>query len=151
MTGQGSVDTAIEATKRGAFDYLLKPIDPDALLRVVEKAIEGSRLMRSEVILGSTTTSDQADAMVGMGQAMQAIYKAVGRVAPTDATVLIRGESGTGKELVARAAISAQLACPGVVDDRQLRSDSGNFIRERTVRTRARSVLRRRHPPDRPH
>lgn len=103
MTGQGSVDTAIEATKRGAFDYLLKPIDPDALLKVVEQAVEGSRLMRSEVVLGSTTNSERADAMIGMGQAMQAVYKAIGRVAPTEATVLIRGESGTGKELVARA------------------------------------------------
>ena len=103
MTGQGSVDTAIESTKRGAFDYLLKPIDPNALLGVVEKAIEGARLMRSEVALGSSTQSEQADAMVGLGTAMQAVYKAIGRVAPTDATVLIRGESGTGKELVARA------------------------------------------------
>jgi len=103
MTGQGSVDTAIESTKRGAFDYLLKPIDPTALLSVVEKAIEGARLMRSEVALGSSTQAEQADAIVGLGAAMQSVYKAIGRVAPTDATVLIRGESGTGKELVARA------------------------------------------------
>lgn len=103
MTGQGSVDSAIESTKRGAFDYLLKPIDPNALLQVVKKAIEGARLMRSEVELGSTNQSDQNDAIVGLGAAMQEVYKAIGRVAPTDATVLIRGESGTGKELVARA------------------------------------------------
>lgn len=103
MTGQGSVDTAIESTKRGAFDYLLKPIEPNALLNVVEKALEGARLMRSEVALGASNATAQADAMVGLGTAMQAVYKAIGRVAPTDATVLIRGESGTGKELVARA------------------------------------------------
>jgi len=103
MTGQGSVETAIESTKRGAFDYLLKPIEPKALLSVVEKALEGARLMRSEVALGASSATAQADAMIGLGTAMQAVYKAIGRVAPTDATVLIRGESGTGKELVARA------------------------------------------------
>lgn len=103
MTGQGSVDTAIEATKRGAFDYLLKPIEPDSLLKVVEKAVEGSRLMQSEVVLGASPVSAAAEGMVGQGPAMQAVYKAIGRVAPTDATVLIRGETGTGKELVARA------------------------------------------------
>ena len=104
MTGKEASTPPSKLRNRGAFDYLLKPIEPSAvLLAIIDRAIEGSRLMRSEVVLEHRTGAGQADAMVGMGTAMQAVYKAIGRVAPTDATVLIRGESGTGKELVARA------------------------------------------------
>ena len=103
MTGQGSVNTAIEATKRGAFDYLMKPIEPETLLKVVEKAIRGSHLMKAKVSLGTSDDADGIDALVGMSPAMQTVYKAIGKVAPTEATVLIRGDTGTGKELVARA------------------------------------------------
>ncbi|MGO8712305.1 MAG: sigma-54-dependent transcriptional regulator [Rhizomicrobium sp.] len=104
MTGRGTTDTAIEATKRGAFDYQLKPFEPAEMLRTIAKALEGTRLMKGDVVaLGPETTASSIEAIVGRSAAMQQIYKAIGRVAPTDATVLIRGESGTGKELVARA------------------------------------------------
>ena len=103
MTGQGTTDTAIEATKRGAFDYLLKPFDPAEMLRTIAKALEAARLMKVRLALNPETTLPAADAIVGRNPAMLQLYKAIGRVAPTDATVLIRGESGTGKELVARA------------------------------------------------
>ncbi len=103
MTGQGTMETAIEATKMGAFDYQLKPLEPAEMLRVIDKALESSRLARQQVSLGSLPADVASDAMIGQSPNMQEVYKAIGRVAPTDATVLIRGESGTGKELVARA------------------------------------------------
>ncbi len=101
VTGQGTMETAIEATKRGAFDYHLKPFEPAELLLSIGKAFEGARLMRGHLTMGAKPAGGEA--IVGQGRAMQAVYKAIGRVAPTDATVLIRGESGTGKELIARA------------------------------------------------
>ncbi len=103
MTGQGTTDTAIEATKRGAFDYQLKPFEPAEMLRTIAKALEAARLMKGRLAVNPDTTVPQSQAIVGRSAVMQQLYKAIGRVAPTDATVLIRGESGTGKELVARA------------------------------------------------
>jgi nitrogen regulation protein NR(I) len=103
MTGQGTTDTAIEATKRGAFDYQLKPFEPAEMLQTIVKALEAARLMKDRLVLNPETTAPLSDAIVGRSPVMQQLYKAIGRVASTDATVLIRGESGTGKELVARA------------------------------------------------
>jgi nitrogen regulation protein NR(I) len=103
MTGQGTTDTAIEATKRGAFEYQLKPFEPTEMLATIAKALDGARLMRGHLALGAEATSASTEAMVGTSPVMQQLYKAIGRVAQTSATVLIRGESGTGKELVARA------------------------------------------------
>ncbi|MHB1035311.1 MAG: sigma-54-dependent transcriptional regulator [Pirellulales bacterium] len=103
MTGQGTMETAIEATKLGAFDYHLKPFEPDEMLRTIGKALEGVRLMKGHLALGSEGPEPAHEAIVGQSPGMQEVYKAIGRVAQTDATVLIRGESGTGKELVARA------------------------------------------------
>ncbi len=103
MTAYGTTETAIEATKMGAFDYVLKPFDiPDAL-ELIEQALEAGRLMRSRVEMDVVPETASPDAIIGRSEVMQQVYKAIGRVAPTDATVLIRGESGTGKELVARA------------------------------------------------
>ena len=103
MTGQGTMETAIEATKRGAFDYQLKPFDPEAMLELIERAVQGARVMDRQVALDPQTAAPGVDAIVGRSPAMQEVFKMIGRVAPTEATVLIRGESGTGKELVARA------------------------------------------------
>jgi nitrogen regulation protein NR(I) len=103
MTGQGTTESAIEATKLGAFDYLVKPVDPEEMLRVVHQALASVRLMREHVELDPGSAVPSRDALVGHSAAMQQVYKAIGRVAQTDATVLLRGESGTGKELVARA------------------------------------------------
>ncbi len=101
ITAHGTTETAIEATKRGAFDYILKPFEVDQLLDVIAKAREASRLMSDVVEIGEGTTARTA--IVGNSRVMQAIYKEIGRVAATPMTVLIRGATGTGKELIARA------------------------------------------------
>ena len=101
MTGHGTTETAIEATKRGACDYLLKPFEADELLDLVASAVASSRLMSEAVEMGEART-DQST-IIGKSRAMQAIYKEIGRVAATPTTVLIRGATGTGKELIARA------------------------------------------------
>jgi len=104
MTGHGTMETAIAATKLGAFDYHLKPFDTAEMLAAIEKALESSRLTRSQVVLDPEAIGAIIqDAIIGRSPGMQQVYMAIGRVAPTEATVLIRGESGTGKELVARA------------------------------------------------
>ena len=101
ITAHGTTETAIEATKGGAFDYLPKPFEVDELLDLTAKAIESSRLMSEPVDMGKTGATGTA--IVGHSRAMQAIYKEIGRVAATPVTVLIRGDTGTGKELIARA------------------------------------------------
>lgn len=105
MTAFARTETAIEATRRGAFDYLVKPVDLKRLRDVVAKAIQVSRLGRVPAVLADEEESlgEGADVIVGLSPAMQEVYKTIGRVAEQDATVLILGESGTGKELVARA------------------------------------------------
>src|SRR5947209_3998862 len=106
ITGLGTTDQAIEAMKLGAFDFLLKPLDLKTLRDVVRRACEISRLMREPTLVSVENPPADlggAEALVGRCPAMQEVYKAIGRVAPQNVTVLILGESGTGKELVARA------------------------------------------------
>lgn len=104
ITAGGTSDTAIEAMKGGAYDYLVKPLNLDRVRELVQQALEMRRLMRVTVSLpGSADDEAQADPMIGRSPQMLEVYKSIGRVAPQDVTVLIRGESGTGKELIARA------------------------------------------------
>lgn len=103
MTAFGTTESAIEATKLGAFDYILKPFDIPDMLTIVKQGVRASRFMRSPVEMDSIPDKASKDAIVGRSIRMQDVYKAIGRVSQTDATVLIRGESGTGKELVVRA------------------------------------------------
>jgi two-component system nitrogen regulation response regulator GlnG len=104
VTGRGTTELAIQAMKRGAFDYLPKPLAYDQLRELVGRAAQVSRLMSVPAVVAETGAAPaDADALVGRALAMHEVYKAIGRVTDTDATVLILGESGTGKELVARA------------------------------------------------
>jgi two-component system nitrogen regulation response regulator GlnG len=103
-TGFGTAETAIEAMRLGAYEYVLKPLDPAALRELIGRALEISRLMRVPAKLPvAGGEGDGAEVLIGNSPAMQEVYKAIGRVAPQDVTVLILGESGTGKEMVARA------------------------------------------------
>lgn len=103
VTAYASTETAIEAMRRGAFEYLVKPVDFAQLEKVVNKALEVSRLSRVPAVLSEDHEDLAADRIVGQSKAMQEVYKAIGRIASHEAPVLILGESGTGKELVARA------------------------------------------------
>ena len=101
VTAFGTTETAIEAMKFGAYDYLLKPFNIPQLIELVHQAADSNRRMSEPVALGES--SPGRDALVGRSAAMQAIYKEIGRVASKPVNVLIRGETGTGKELIARA------------------------------------------------
>ncbi|MFP7753806.1 sigma-54-dependent transcriptional regulator [Thermodesulfobacteriota bacterium B35] len=104
MTGYGSIETAVEAIKAGAYDFITKPFDKAALFRTVRKGLEHNRLVRenANLRLRVQETEPFAD-FVGQSKPMQRLYHAIRTTARTDYTVLIRGESGTGKELTARA------------------------------------------------
>jgi two-component system nitrogen regulation response regulator GlnG len=110
ITSLSSSETAIKAMTLGAFDYLVKPLDLARIRDLVRQALEIRRLMSIPVELPGARSKtngelgrSRSDTLVGNSPQMQEVYKAIGRVAPQDVTVLIRGESGTGKELVARA------------------------------------------------
>ena len=104
MTAYGTTQTAIEAMKLGAYDYLLKPFDVPKLKQLVADALQAARVMRQTVACQPLLESEDYDlGIVGRSPAMQEVFKLIGQTAATAATVLITGESGTGKELVARA------------------------------------------------
>lgn len=101
MTGHSTTELAIQATKKGAFDYIIKPFEVPLLLETLEKAVASSRLSSKPVALGDSAPGK--DAIVGTSRKMQEVFKEIGRVADRPVPVIIRGETGTGKELVARA------------------------------------------------
>jgi len=103
ITGFGTMETAVRATKLGAVDYHVKPLNPEEVLESIANALESVRLMGRRVELDGEPMSEAGDLIVGRSSCMREVYKSIGRVAETDATVLISGETGTGKELVARA------------------------------------------------
>ncbi len=104
ITAFATVETAVQALKQGAFDYVTKPIDPDELSHLVRRAIEQRRLEEENLHLRETIDELVAvDTIVGGSPAIRRVMELVQHVAPTDVTVLIQGESGTGKELIARA------------------------------------------------
>ena len=104
LTAYGSLSTAVEGIKAGAFDYLSKPFALDEIRRVVRHALDHKRMLEESRTLRDTVpSSNPLNNIQGNSPALVAVYKLIARVAPTDSTVLIQGESGTGKELIARA------------------------------------------------
>ena len=105
MTAQTTMGNAVEAMKRGAYDYLTKPFDLDVVKLLVDRVAEARRLSTDVHILKGELKKrfEIGVDIIGASPAMQTIYKLLGRVAQNDATVLIQGESGTGKELIAKA------------------------------------------------
>ena len=102
MTGFGTSNVAIESSQLGAFDYVIKPFELDAVLETVESFFKWRQLNgETGPTAASAETLDPSNVLIGSSPAMQAIYKTIGRVAASDATVLITGETGTGKELIA--------------------------------------------------
>ena len=100
VTAYSTMETAIEATKRGAFEYLLKPVAFKQLSGAVRRALELRRGERPAAREEPAEAAPDAELLIGQSPAMQEVYKAIGRMAPQDVTVLLEGESGVGKELV---------------------------------------------------
>jgi len=104
MTAYGTVDKAVEAMKKGAFDYITKPFENEQMLLSVARALELSRLVRQNRMLqGQVASRYGFESLVGQSRSMREVYALIEKVAPTKTTVLVDGESGTGKELIARA------------------------------------------------
>src|SRR5262249_33468350 len=101
MTGQTTLTNAVEAIKRGAFDYLPKPFDLDEVRTLAARAIDARELAANHD-RPLPAVHGREEHIIGHSLAMQEIYKTIGRVVKSDATVLIQGESGTGKELIAK-------------------------------------------------
>ncbi len=103
VTAHGKMESAVNAMKEGAYDYLEKPFDIEELKLVVEKAFRDLAIREELLELRQTREEFKSSEIIGKSKAMLKVFKEIGRVAPKDVTVLVSGESGTGKELVARA------------------------------------------------
>ncbi len=104
ITGLSQIDTAVQAMKLGAFDYIPKPFEPDELRLVLQRALERRRLLQENLNLKTEVSSKyRFENIIGSSPPMQAVYRLVAQCAPTNSTVLLTGESGSGKELIARA------------------------------------------------
>ena len=104
MTAYGSVHTAVEAIKEGAYDYIVKPFDPEEVGLLIKKILEHKNLVLENLLLRQKLEEKyEFEDLIGKSAPMQQVFELIRNVAPTQATVLITGESGTGKELVAKA------------------------------------------------
>jgi DNA-binding NtrC family response regulator len=104
MTAYASIDSAVSAMKQGAYDYIVKPFDPEEIIHVINKIEESQKLKRENLLLRQKLEEIYAfDILVGKSRTMQEVFETINTVANSDSVVLIRGESGTGKELIARA------------------------------------------------
>ena len=148
LTAQGTVETAVEAMKEGAYDYLTKPVDIQRLKILLDKIVERQETLREvKALRRQLREHGTFGPMIGNSPEMRKIYQVIEQAAPTSASVLITGESGTGKELVAQTIhqLSPRAAVP--VCRHQLRGDSGDAARERDLRPRERRVHRRGRAP----
>ena len=114
ITAYGSVETAVQAMKRGAIDYLMKPFDPDQLSLLTEKLMQQKRIMDENIFLREQIAEAiRFENLVGRSEAMQELFTLIQDVAESDSPVLITGETGTGKELVAKAIHAKSARCNG--------------------------------------
>ncbi|MCK5010456.1 MAG: sigma-54-dependent Fis family transcriptional regulator, partial [Deltaproteobacteria bacterium] len=110
MTAYGTVETAVNAMKEGAYDYVVKPFSPEEIDMVVKKIINHQSLIRENILLKEQLHElHRFESLIGKSSKMQDIYALIENIAPSNITVLIQGESGTGKELLARAIHNASL------------------------------------------
>ena len=100
ISGHGTIETAVEAIKKGAYDYIAKPLDLNRLLITIRNALDKTLLIRETKTLKQQVT--QTWEMIGQSDAMMQVKELIGKVAPTNARILVTGSNGTGKELVAR-------------------------------------------------
>ena len=150
MTAYGTTQTAIEAMKLGAYDYLLKPFDVPRLKQIVLNALKAARDMRQVVSYEPLLESEDYDqGIIGRSEAMQEVFKVIGQLAASNATALITGESGTGKELVAAGHLPSQQTQRSDLSGHQLRRHTGEPAGKRIIRTRKGRVHRRRRPAHR--
>lgn len=113
MTAFGTMNTAVEAMKRGAYDYLTKPLDNETVKMMVAKALSARTLSGEYSNISESERAYEIDSLIGNSPPMQEVYKTIGKVASSEVTVLIRGDSGTGKELVAGAIHNHSLRAAG--------------------------------------
>jgi len=114
ITAYGSIATAIEAMKNGAYEYLLKPFEPDELGILIEKIIEHQAKIRENIFLRQQYQDrTRFESMIGQSRAMQEVFNLIGDIAPVGSTILITGETGTGKELAAKAIHTNSPRCEG--------------------------------------
>ena len=146
MTAYGTTQTAIEAMKLGAYDYLLKPFDVPKLKEIVNNALKAARDMKQVVSYQPLLeTEDYELGIVGRSEPMQQVFKLIGQLAASDATALITGESGTGKELVARAIYHHSNRSEQPFLAVNCAAIPEQLARKRIVRPRTRRVHRRHH------
>ena len=145
LTAQGTVETAVEAMKEGAYDYLTKPVDIQRLKILLDKIVERQETLREvKALRRQLREHGTFGPMIGNSPEMRKIYQVIEQAAPTSASVLITGESGTGKELVAQTIHQLSPRARVSVRRDQLRGDSRDAARERNLRPREGRVHRRR-------
>ena len=150
LTGNASIDSAIEATRRGVFDYLQKPIEPSRLRTVIERGLERASL-RQEVqqLRREMMRTGRLRQLVGRSPRMLELFRLIDQVAPSGASVLITGESGTGKELVARSLHGLSPARPGAFVAINCAAIPAHAAGERDPRPREGRLHRRHRRPRR--
>ncbi|HEX7520407.1 MAG TPA: response regulator [Candidatus Deferrimicrobium sp.] len=151
MSAFGTVETAVEAMKLGAYDYVSKPFMSDEILLTLRKAAERERLRTENAFLRSEIEkAARPEEILYASGPMEEVVRTAGKVKDYDATVLVTGESGTGKELVARLLHFGGASEREAVRRRQLRGDPGNASRERALRPPPGSLHRGEIRPGRP-